>query len=632
MANFVVSTAFAAGDKGIISFFRQLRMQALSFGKDSKKGFRQASKSALSFKKIVGGIVTAGALTKGINLATQGVRGLTEEFVTFDHALTAASAKFPEKIKRGTKEFAELGQAARKVGAETQFTATQAAEGLNFLAMAGFDAKKSIAALPGVVDLATAADMDLARATDIASDALGAFGLMTDDTDQLVTNLARINDVFAKTVTSSNTDLEQLFETMKESGPAIKGAGGDVETFGALLGTMANAGIKGSKAGTTLKNMYLRLASPPAEAAAQLRKLNIVTRDSSGNLIDMANILGQISYATKDMGTATKTAAMDAIFSKRAVNGATVAMDIGVKALKDYRKGLEESSGASRDMASEMRKSLQNRFAEIKSAAIEVGLKFADVFKKKIPGFMDTVVKSIRRIDVSAIIEDMKTFGKFLKGVWEVVKALSPIIWGVVAALAAYKVVLLAVAAVQIVQAIVAFTVALKGAAVAQGILNAVMLANPILALVALIGLLVAAGVALYQNWDTIAAKLAETWEDIMKTFEEFIAPILEFFGIGDAKTFKILAADTRGQIDLFGGAEKARIKREERGRREFTAAKPGFFDSNFEAPNKEIEAARRERLDVNAKMTFVNPPEGSTFESDFFGAPKIEKEALGAN
>jgi TP901 family phage tail tape measure protein len=348
-------------------------------------------------------------------LLTQGIGDAVEQFADLDSAVTSAAAKFPESIKRGTAAFEELRTAARAVGAETQFTAAEAAEGLDFLAMAGFNAQQSIAALPALAELATAANMDLARSSDIASDALGAFGLMVDDPQQLATNLQRVNDVFAETVTTSNTTMETLFETMKESGPALTAAGANIETFAALTGKLGSAGIKGSKAGTTLKNMFLRLAAPVGKAADLMEELGVKTiDDTTGNMRDMIDILDDINKATADMGTGQRAAALDVIFSKRAISGASVLLDAGADSLRKYREQMDNARGSSSQMASEMRKSLTNQLKILKSTIAE---KAIDITDRLLGGtdpakVIGKIGDAIRGLDIQAAQDNLTAFGQ----------------------------------------------------------------------------------------------------------------------------------------------------------------------------------------------------------------------------
>ena len=201
---------------------------------------------------------------------------------------------FIKMALKGSEDFERMALAAKKIGAETEFSTTQAAEGFNFLAMAGFNVDQAIAALPGIVDLATAAQMDLATATDIASDALGSFNMMTDDATKLSGNLTKINDVLARTVTTSNTTISMMFETIKKAAPVGVTAGVSLETFAALTGKLAR-GMKGEVAGTTLKNIFLSLAAQTPKAANALKLLGVTTQDQKGNLRDVIDIFEDIN-------------------------------------------------------------------------------------------------------------------------------------------------------------------------------------------------------------------------------------------------------------------------------------------------------------------------------------------------
>ena len=512
MPSFVVSTAFKGKD-GISSAFKNMSKNADKFGSRAGKAFSKASRSASRFKDIVKGVLTANVLTRGTMLLKQGMQSVAEEFVNFDQSITSAGAKFPIAVDRGTAAFDRLKEAAREVGAKTQFTATQAAAALEKMAMAGMDNVQAMAALPGVTDLATASNMEIVRATDIATDALGAFDLMAKDDIKLKTNLTRINDVFAKTLTSANLDMEQLVGTLEQSSSSAKIASVGLETYGALLKPMADKFIKGTKAGTTLKNVFLRLASPPTEAAKALDKLKIATSDKSGKMRDMIDIFEELRIKTGKLGEAQRAQALDAIFGKRAIEGATRIMDAGSEKLNEYRDNLLNAGGAAEEMANKMRKGLMNRLLTLKSSLIEVGFKIIDAFEDKFPGALDTATSAVQNFNVTPIIEGIKTAVGFMEGLYKWAKKLSPIIAGLVTAFIFYKVALVAVAAVQAVQFFFATALAIKAAAGAMGLLNAVFIASPIGLIAVAVGLLVAGAVWLYKNWDKVKAAFQRFYE-----------------------------------------------------------------------------------------------------------------------
>lgn len=349
--------------------------------------FTRSAQSGLKNVDAMAGKLASGIKAVGlaaVAAGTIGALGMANVVMTgmeFEQSLINASAKFPGEVKKGTDAFKKLEETAKRIGSETEFTSKAAAEGLNFLAMAGFNAEQSVAALPGVVDLATAAQIELGEASDMATDSLGAFGLMTQDAIQLGKNLARVNDVIAKTTTTANTDVVQMFEAIKDAGPVATSAGASIETFSALVGELANAGIKGSVAGTTLKNVFLRLAAPPTEAAKALDKLKVKTQDSAGNMRDVFDILEDIKKKTEGMGTATKSGVLNEIFGMRAIAGANVLLAAGSDKLRTYRGTLEAATDASKKMAATMRDSSLNDLKSFESAVEGVKIAIFDVVK-----------------------------------------------------------------------------------------------------------------------------------------------------------------------------------------------------------------------------------------------------------
>jgi len=424
MSGMSVSTAFTAQDK-ITSAFRKMGRGAGIFENKATRSFRNVGRAGSRTGSIIKGILGAQFITKGISLLVGGLREATTQFIGFDQAVTSASSKFKGlnlATAEGQKTLEALKNTAREVGATTQFTAGQAAEGLDFLAMAGFNADQAMAALKPTVDLATVGQIDLSRATDIASDSLGAFGLMTDDTNKLQENFTRLNDVMALTMSRTNTNMEDMFEAIKKGAPTFTAAGQSMESFNALLGTMANSGVKGSEAGTALRNVMLRLSNPVGEAQSVLDNLGITTQDAGGNFRDVIDILSDFEVGLKGMGSAQRTAALSTVFGARAVTGVNILLAEGTDQLKAFRGELEASAGASQDMASVIRSSLQNRLASLKSAAIEVGFKFLQAFQGRAGNAIEFITEKIRDFNVQPIIDGVNFISNIFKTLLPIVK------------------------------------------------------------------------------------------------------------------------------------------------------------------------------------------------------------------
>lgn len=407
---FVVKTIFQGRDEQSKRFNRMGR-NAKKFGETSSRAFKKASKSATSFGTITKGILSAQVVTKSVSLLTQGLTEATTAFIGFDDSITAASAKFKGldlSTKEGQKTLEELKKSARDTGATTKFSAEEAAGGLDFYATAGFNAAQAMAVLKPTAKLATIANLDLARTSDIASDSIGAFGLMTEDSAQLQKNFTRVSDVMAKTMTSTNTNMEDMFESIKKGAPTFTATGQSIETFNTLMGTMANAGVKGAESGTQLRNMMLQLSKPTKEAQEVLSTLGIETKDQSGNFRDVIDILADFETGLEGMGTANKAAALKTVFGTRSVTGLNLLLKAGTKNLRKFRTQLDESGGTTKKMADIMDKSLGNRLKSLQSAALEVGFQFLDSFKVKGVGALEFLTESIRGINVQPIINGIE--------------------------------------------------------------------------------------------------------------------------------------------------------------------------------------------------------------------------------
>jgi TP901 family phage tail tape measure protein len=390
---FSVETIFKAVDK-LTAPVSRMQNSIGKFTRSASDGLgrlnRRFSKVSDGIKKVgrnmlIGAAVIGGAMISVVATGAQ-----------FEQSIVNASAKFPEGVKRGTDAFKALEDAARKTGSTTEFTASQSAEALNFLAMAGFNAENAIAALPGVVDLATASTLDLGRATDIASDTLGAFNLMSEDSAQLGKNLQRVNDVIAKTATSANTSVEELFEAISQAGPVAVTAGASLETFAALVGTLGSSSIKGGRAGTTLKNVFLSLAAPGTEAAKILKKLKVETRDADGNLLDIVDTLGSLNTSLDGLGTGARSEVLEGLFGKIPIAGVNVLLAAGTEQLKTYRRAIEGADGANRVMAETMRDTVQGRLNGLKSAIEGVSVSLFSMNNEHMSKAIDGLTELVR--------------------------------------------------------------------------------------------------------------------------------------------------------------------------------------------------------------------------------------------
>ena len=505
---FSVEAVFKAIDR-VTAPVNRMQNRVGQFTRGMNRGFTRLNRTVDNF---AGGVKKA-AIASAAALAISGaaMANVIGTGAEFEQTLVSAAAKFPGEIRKGTEAFTALEDAAKKTGATTEFTASQSAQALNFLAMAGFSAEASIAALPGVVDLATAAQVDLATATDVASDTLGAFGLATKDVTQLGKNLARVNDVIAKTTTTANTTVESLFETIKDGAPVATTAGASIETFAALAGELANSGIKGSRAGTTLKNMFLSLAAPGSGAAKILKRLGVSTKDSSGNMRDIVDILGDLNGSLDGLGTADRSGVLEGIFGKIPIAGVNVLLASGTTRLKEYRKELEGASGASSKMASVMRDTLQGRLNSLNSAIEGVKISIFGMTSGPLSDAVDKMTAWVR------VNEQMlaTNIGEFLAGIINNFKNIVTWTVRIAKGLAAFF----------------ALVAVLKSVALILTVVNLLATANPIglmvLGIVAAIALLGALAAVVVANWEPIKQFFADLWGGVVEIFDDSVAKIL---------------------------------------------------------------------------------------------------------
>ena len=241
-------------------------------------------------------------------------------------------------------EFKQLTETAKQLGATTKFTAAEASEGMQYLAMAGWETKDIIDAMPGLLQLAAAGATDLGTASDIVSDVMTAMGMSANEA-------TRAADVFARTATSTNTTVSMLGETLKYAAPIAHSFGLELEEVATITGMMANAGIKGSQAGTTIRSALMRLASPPAEAAKAMSKLGLSFSDSTGKMKDMGTIMKDLSEAFSGLSEQEKLAYADDIFGKNAASGWLAAIEQGSDAYDSLYESIKNSKGAAQEMA-----------------------------------------------------------------------------------------------------------------------------------------------------------------------------------------------------------------------------------------------------------------------------------------
>ncbi|GAB7081576.1 phage tail tape measure protein [Megalodesulfovibrio paquesii] len=301
------------------------------------------------------------------------------------------------KLDLAGEEFRRLTATARELGATTAWSASEAAGGMQYLAMAGFKANDIIAAMPGMLDLATAGNIDLAQAADIASNILSGFGLPAE-------RMGYLGDVMTNTFTSSNTSLAMLGDTMKYVAPVAKSLGVGVETVAAMAGKLGDVGIQGSEAGTAMRAMYARLASPPKEAAKMMQRLGVHAKDAKGNLRDMPTILAEMNAAMtkRGLGTAQRADVLSTIFGVEALAAATELMNKSSSGeLQAFIEQIKEE-GAAAEVARKQQETLMGQFKALGSATESLAISIGNVLAPVVRGATAILTRAASAVDTFA--------------------------------------------------------------------------------------------------------------------------------------------------------------------------------------------------------------------------------------
>lgn len=263
-----------------------------------------------------------------------------------------------------------LKKLAKKMGSETAFSASQCAEALNYLALAGYDTQEMCDTLPTVLDLAAAGNIDLASASDMVTDAMSALGLKTSDASKMVNQMA-------KTSSTTNTSVAQLGEGILTIGATAKSVKGGTAELNTALGILANNGIKGAEGGTHLRNVILALQNPTDKASACMKKLGVDVYDSQGNMKSLNDILGGLNKSMDGMTSKEKSNIIGSIFNKTDLSSVNALLANTGSTWDNLQNSIENSSGAAGQMAKTQLDNLSGQLTILKSAvegfAISIG-------------------------------------------------------------------------------------------------------------------------------------------------------------------------------------------------------------------------------------------------------------------
>lgn len=409
-----------------------------------------------------------------------------------------------------------LSDLAKEMGSKTAFSASECAEALNYLALAGYDTQEMADTLPTVLNLAAAGGLDLASASDMVTDAMSALGMETSDANKMV-------DQMAKTASSTNTSVGQLGEGILTIGATAKSVKGGTAELNTALGILANNGIKGAEGGTHLRNVILSLQNPTDGAAKTMEKLGVQTYDSEGNMRSLNDILGDLNKSMDGMTSAEKANIIATIFNKTDLASVNALLANTGDTWTDLQIAIENSGGAAQQMADTQLDNLKGQLTILKSAVEGFAISIGDALMPMIKN----------------IVAKIQSFVDWLNNLDEGTRQVIVKVGLFVAALGPFLVILgTVISKVGVtMQAFSKFGLKITSLISNVGGLSGVMgkvgaaiggISAPVVAVVAIIAVLVAAFVHLWKTNEDFRKNVTATWNRIKGIFDSFTHGIVD--------------------------------------------------------------------------------------------------------
>ncbi len=326
-----------------------------------------------------------------------GMKDTVDTYKDFEAAMSQVSA-----VSGATgSDFDKLNAKAKEMGATTKFTATQAAEGFNYMAMAGWKTKDMLNGIDGILSLAAASGEDLGTTSDIVTDALTAFNLKAKDANHFA-------DVLAQASANANTNVSMLGESFKYVAPVAGAMKYSVEDVSLALGLMANSSVKGSMSGTALKTSLANMASPTDKMEAAMKKYNINLKDGHGKMKTLKGVMDNLRSGLGGLSEAEQTAAASTIFGKEAMAGMLAVINASEKDYNKLTKAVNNADGASKNMADTMLDNLEGSITLFQSALDGVKLSLGERMSPYVRGVADWLTEMMP--DVESALDDLMDF------------------------------------------------------------------------------------------------------------------------------------------------------------------------------------------------------------------------------
>ena len=512
---------------------------------------RQAGQSAVALQKISATGEKLKTVGDNISSAGQNLLPVTAGVTALGTAAVSTAANFESSMSQvqatmgitkdamstvngeSVNTMDTLSALAKKMGSETAFSASECAEALNYLALAGYDTQQMCDTLPTVLNLAAAGDIDLAAASDMVTDAMSALGMGVDEAGTMV-------DQMAKTASTTNTSVAQLGEGILTIGATAKTVKGGTAELNTALGILANNGIKGAEGGTHLRNVILSLQNPTDKAAACMEQLGLDVYDSEGNMRSLNDILGDLNTSMDGMTAAEKSNIIGQIFNKTDLSSVNALLANTGTTWDDLQQSIIDSGGAAQQMADTQLDNLQGQITILKSALEGLAISFGELLMpaiKMIVGWVQQFVDWLNGMD-----EGTK---KVITTVALLAAALGPVlivIGKVVSAVGTIMTIVPKVAGV------------INTVKTAFAALNTTMLANPIGIIIAAITALVAAFIYLWNTNEDFRQFWINLWENVKEVAIAVWEAIKNFFAAAWEAISSTAQAVWNGIKDFFSG------------------------------------------------------------------------------
>ena len=366
---------------------------------------------------------------KAISAAATGITNFAKSSVqtgmNFDKSMSQVAATMGKTVD----EIQDLRQFAQKMGSETAFSASQAADALNYMALAGYDAETSMNMLPNVLNLAASGGMELARASDMITDTQSALGLSLDETAKLV-------DKMAKGASKTNTSVSQLGDAMLTVGGTAKMLAGGTTELSTALGLLADNGTKGAEGGTALRNIILSLAAPTDKAAAALEDLGVKAFDEKGNMRDLQLIFADFNSALSTMTEGEKTQVLNSIFNKVDLKSVNALLATSTERWNEVSEAIDNAAGSAEEMAKTQLDNLAGDVTIFRSAleGIQIALsdKLTPTLRKFVKFGTDGLSKLTKAFNEKGLAGAMNVVGEIISDAALMIVDMAPDIWNAV--------------------------------------------------------------------------------------------------------------------------------------------------------------------------------------------------------